>query len=60
MKRATDQKLIDYLATTWDSQGKGHHIMGRWYENLPSLDTAYAIVTLCECQEFIESRAEGE
>ena len=28
-----DTEIVDYLARMWDSQGKGHHIMGRWFPN---------------------------
>ena len=27
----------------------------RWYENLPSLDTAYSVVVLSECLDFLKS-----
>lgn len=29
-----DSELMDYLATSWNSQGRGHHIMGRWFPNV--------------------------
>lgn len=28
-----DTEIVDYLAGMWDSQGKGHHLMGRWFPN---------------------------
>ena len=29
-----DSELMEYLATSWNSQGRGHHIMGRWFSNV--------------------------
>jgi hypothetical protein len=28
-----DRELMDYLASRWNSQGKGHHLMGAYFEN---------------------------
>ena len=33
-KFKADGALVDLLATYWESQGKGHHIMGRWVPNV--------------------------
>ena len=29
-----DSELMDYLAESWNSQGRGHHLMGRWFPNV--------------------------
>lgn len=31
--RPDDSMLLDYLAAHWDSQGKGHYLMGRHFKN---------------------------
>lgn len=53
-KRHWATELIAQLSTVQQPDGSWLNTSDRWYENIPALNTAYAIVTLSECSDAIK------
>ena len=57
------KELSDQILSLQHEEGHWQNTSERWWENLPALDTAYAIVSLCECAEAMKkdiSQAPGK
>jgi len=57
------KELSDQILLLQHEEGHWQNTSERWWENLPALDTAYAIVSLCECAEAMKkdvSQAPGK
>ncbi|MCH2375981.1 MAG: hypothetical protein MK538_17485, partial [Planctomycetes bacterium] len=50
-ERHWSSELASQLLSMQTIDGSWKNTSDRWYENLPTLDTSYAIVTLVECME---------
>ncbi len=53
------RELAEQLIAVQQPEGYWVNTSGRWFENIPALDTAYAIVSLVECLEFLERAGGG-
>lgn len=51
------RELAEHLIAIQHPEGYWVNTSERWFENIPALDTAYAIVSLVECLEFLERAA---
>jgi squalene-hopene/tetraprenyl-beta-curcumene cyclase len=48
------KELSDHLISLQESDGSWKGKEERWWENIPALDTAYAIIALTDCQAVLE------
>lgn len=53
------RELAEHLLAIQKEEGHWVNASDRWFENIPALDTAYSIVSLVECAEFLSRPAEG-
>jgi hypothetical protein len=51
--------LGQQLLSTQGSDGSWKGESERWWENIPALDTAYALIALSDCQTALEKTAKG-
>ena len=58
------RELSEHLLAIQEEEGFWVNTTGRWWEDLPVLDTSYAIVSLVLCDEFLKrqvsKKAEAE
>ena len=56
-KRIWAAELSDHLMKLQAEDGHWKNTSGRWWENLPTLDTAYAMIALSLCRDDLSRQA---
>ena len=54
------EELSGHLMKLQGEDGRWENTSGRWWENLPTLDTAYAMIALSICRDDLSRQAAGK
>ena len=54
------EELSGHLMKLQGEDGRWENTSGRWWENLPTLDTAYAMISLSICRDDLARQAAGK